>query len=383
MKTIKEINLDNKKVIVRVDFNVPLNSKTGEIEDDFRIRAHLETIDFLKQNNAVIILISHLGKPKGREVGLSLKPVAEKLKAITGYNVKFCNDCIGDNAKREIGQMSPGDIIVLENLRFHPEEEENNEEFASKLAQLGDLFIEDAFPVCHRAHASTVGITRFLPFYPGFLLEKEISSLEKVIKNPKKPFITLIGGVKITTKTEVIEHLLKISDGVLLGGKVANTILKLKGLYGDSMIRDREILEAVRNINLDSPKLIVPIDGMIGKGDSARGGGIDTLKKDEEIFDIGQETMESYKKIIGQANTIIWNGPMGFCEKEVFSKGSLEIAKAIAASPAYSVVGGGETINFLKKNKLLDKISFVSSGGGAMLDFIAGKKLPGIEALNK
>lgn len=383
MKTIKDINFDNKKVIVRVDFNVPLNPKTGEIEDDFRIKAHLDTINYLRENNAIIILISHLGKPKGKEVGLSLKPVAERLKYITGYNIKFANDCIGEATKTEISQMIPGDIIVLENLRFYPEEEENIESFASKLAQLGDIFVEDAFSVCHRSHASTVGITRFLPFYAGFLLEKEIESLKKVLENPKRPLITLIGGVKIATKTSIIENLLGLSDAILLGGKIANTVLKLKGLYGDIVIRDRETLEAVKDINIDSSNLVVPIDGMIGKADSSRGGSIDTLKQGEEIYDIGQETIRYYKEIIASASTIIWNGPMGYFEKEVFSKGTLEIAKAISKSSAYSVIGGGETINFVKKNGLIDNFSFVSSGGGAMLDFIAGKKLPGIEALNK
>jgi len=383
MKTIRDINIDNKKVLVRVDFNVPLNPTTGEIEDDFRIRAHLDTINYLKENNAIIILISHLGKPKGKEVGLSLKPVVERLKEITGYNVSFSNNCIGDSVKADIAQLKPGDIIVLENLRFYPEEQENNKDFASKLAQLGDIFVEDAFSVCHREHASVVGISRYIPFYSGFLLEKEVNALNKALEKPKKPLITIIGGVKVATKTRVIKHLLEISDAVLLGGKTANTILKLKGIYGDNIVRDREVLEAIKDINLNSLNLIIPIDGMIGRGDSARGGTVDTLKQGEEVFDIGQEAIEYYKKIIAKANTIIWNGPMGYFEKEVFSKGTMEIAKAIAESSAYSIVGGGATINFIKKNNLIDKFSFVSSGGGAMLDFIAGKKLPGIEALNK
>jgi len=382
MKNLKSIDVDNKKVLVRVDFNVPLTQDLG-VKDDFRIKSHLETIKYLKENNAKIILISHLGSPKGREISLSLKPVADKLEEISSYKVKFVEDVIGEKVEKMVNELDAGDILLLENLRFYNEEEENNSEFAASIARLGDIFIEDAFSVCHREHASTASIPKFLDSYAGLLLEKEIKALDEVLEKAKHPFVAIIGGAKIITKTTVIEKLLEKADAILLAGAIANTVLKFKGIYGENELKEENIFEAIKNINFEDPKLVVPIDGIISKGNYSRIGGIETIKTGEEVVDIGPETIDNYKDIIKRARTIIWNGPIGKIENEVFAKGTKEIADAVAAQEAFSVIGGGETVDFINNEKISDKFSFISSGGGAMLDYIAGKKLPGIEAINK
>ena len=380
MKNLRDINVDNKKVLVRVDFNVPLNQDL-EVEDTFRIEAHLETIKYLKEHNAKIILISHLGSPKGKEIGFSLKPVAKKLEEISSFKVNFIEETLSPKVNQEIDNLKAGEILLLENLRFYKEEEENDNEFAASLARLADIFVEDAFSVCHRAHASTSGICSFIDSYAGLLLEKEINALEGVNRNIKRPFVAVIGGAKILTKVSVIKNFLDKADVILLGGMVANTVLKFKGVYGE--IKEKEVFEAIKDIDFESPKVIVPIDGMISKDNFSRVGGIDTIKDNEEISDIGPETIEYYKKIIKQAKTVVFNGPMGKIENEVFAKGTEEIARVISAQNNYSVVGGGETVDFINKKNMKKEFSFISSGGGAMLEYISGKKLPGIEALNK
>ncbi|MDD3046265.1 MAG: phosphoglycerate kinase [Candidatus Pacebacteria bacterium] len=380
MKNLRDINVDNKKVLVRVDFNVPLNQDL-EVEDTFRIEAHLETIKYLKEHNAKIILISHLGSPKGKEIGFSLKPVAKKLEEISSFKVNFIEETLSPKVNKEIDNLKAGEILLLENLRFYKEEEENDNEFAASLARLADIFVEDAFSVCHRAHASTSGICSFIDSYAGLLLEKEINALEGVNRNIKRPFVAVIGGAKILTKVSVIKNFLDKADVILLGGMVANTVLKFKGVYGE--IKEKEVFEAIKDIDFESPKVIVPIDGMISKDNFSRVGGIDTIKDNEEISDIGPETIEYYKKIIKQAKTVVFNGPMGKIENEVFAKGTEEIARIISVQNNYSVVGGGETVDFINKKNMKKEFSFISSGGGAMLEYISGKKLPGIEALNK
>ncbi len=382
MKNLKDIDLDNKKVLVRVDFNVPLTQEL-EVKDDFRIRSHLETIKYLKENNAKIILISHLGSPKGRELNLSLKPVASKLEELLSCKIKFVEDVIGEKVDKMVNELDAGDILLLENLRFHSEEEENNSEFAASIARLGDIFVEDAFSVCHREHASTASIPKFLDSYAGLLLEKEIKSLDEAVEKAKHPFVAIIGGAKIITKTTVIEKLLERADVILLAGAIANTVLKFKGIYGEEKLKEEDVFEAIKNINFEDPKLIVPIDGIVSKGNYSRVGGVETIKEGEEIVDIGPETINHYKDIIKRARTIVWNGPMGKLENEIFAKGTKEIADAIAKQDAFSVVGGGETVDFINNKKMASDFSFISSGGGAMLDYISGKKLPGIEAINK
>lgn len=382
MKNLKNIDVDNKKVLVRVDFNVPLTQDL-KIRDDFRIKSHLETIKYLKDNNARIILISHLGNPKGRDLSLSLKPVAEKLGEILSCKVNFVDDTIGEKVEKMVNELDAGDILVLENLRFYKEEEENNNEFAASIARLGDIFVEDAFSVCHREHASTASIPKFLDSYVGLLLEKEVKALDEVLERAKHPFVAIIGGAKILTKTTVIENLLQKADAILLAGAVANTVLKFKGIYGENGLKEEDVFEVIKDIDFDDPKLIVPIDGMLSKGDYSRIGGIETIKAGEKIVDIGPKTIENYKEIIKKARTIVWNGPIGMVENEIFAKGTKEITDAIAEQNVFSVVGGGETIDFINKYEMSDKFSFISSGGGAMLDYIAEKQLPGIEAINK
>lgn len=375
MKSIKTINVDNKKVLVRVDFNVPLN-QDGEIKDDFRIKAHLKTIKYLKENNAKIILISHLGNPKGKEERLSLKVTADRLGDLLSSEVKF--EGKPASYEKQAEELNPGEVLLLENLRFSKEEKENNADFAAEIARLADIFVQDAFSVCHRDHASVSSIPKFLKSYAGLLLEEEIEALDKIIKNIKHPLVAIIGGAKIETKTSVIENFLEKADAVLLGGLIANTVLKHKGLYGEEVVQSKSIA----HLNFEDPKLIVPIDGIISKRDFSRVGGVETIKKGEEIADIGPKTTNCYKEIIKKAKTIIWNGPLGKIENDVSSKSTEEIARTINKD-IYSVVGGGETIDFIHSKNLSSNFSFISSGGGAMLDYLSGKNLKGIEALKK
>jgi len=382
MNNLRDIDVDNKKVLVRVDFNVPLTQDL-EVKDDFRIKAHLETINYLKDHNAKIILISHLGSPKGKDLSLSLEPVAAKLEEISSYKVKFVDETLGEKVQQAVNEMDNGDILVLENLRFNSEEEENDSEFAASLARLADIFVQDAFSVCHRNHASVSSIPKYLDSYPGFLLEKEISALDGVIKDVKRPLIAIIGGAKIITKTSVIENFLNKADAILLGGVIANTVLQFKGIYGNEELRDRDTYQAIKDIDFDNPKLIVPMDGIISKGNYSRVGSVDSIGDGEEVLDIGPETIDYYKKIIKKAKTIVWNGPLGKVENEIFSKGTKAIVEAIAEQDAYTIAGGGETVSYISEIKKEEGFNFISSGGGAMLDYISGKDLPGIEALNK
>lgn len=382
MNNLKNVEVDNKKVLVRVDFNVPLNQDL-EVKDDFRIKAHLETINYLKENNAKIILISHLGSPKGRDLGLSLKPVAASLEALSSFKVKFIEETLGEKVEAAVNELEAGDILILENLRFSPKEEENDSEFAASLARLADIFVQDAFSVCHRNHASVASLPKYLDSYAGFLLEKEINALEGVKQNIERPFVALIGGAKIIAKTTVIENFLEKADAVLLGGVIANTVLKFKGFYGEEELKDREVYQAIKDIDFDNEKLVLPVDGVITRGNYSRVGSVEVIKKGEEVSDIGPETVNYYKEIIKRAKTIIWNGPMGQIENEVFSKGTKAIIEAIAEQKAYSVAGGGETVDYISDLKKEEGFTFISSGGGAMLDYVSGKTLPGIEALNK
>ena len=365
MKTIRDFNPKGKRVLVRCDFNVPL-SPEGEILDDFRIKKTLPTIKYLIEKKAKVILISHLGRPKGRQEKYSLKPVAlrlEKLlrqkvhpvkcrfatilpKAKLFNRVKFLADCLGEKVANEIEKMKEKDIILLENLRFHKEEEENDERFAKKLSKLGDIFINDAFGASHRAHASIVGIPKFLISGAGLLLEEEIKILKNLLQNPQKPLVAIIGGKKVEDKVKAIDKISKVAHFILINGLI-----------------QREIKE--KNIFFKFPqKLVEPVDEIDGK-------------------DIGPVTISLFKQKIALAKTIFWNGPLGQIEKEEFQNGTEEIAKAIIKSCAFSVIGGGETVEFINQLKLASKFNQVSTGGGAMLEFIAGEKLPGIEALKE
>jgi len=329
---------------VRCDFNVPLDNK-GNILDDFRIKATIPSIEYLIKKGAKVILMSHLGRPTKNQK-FSLIKVSKRLEKLSGRKIKFLNDCIGKKVEKEIKKTKSGKIIILENLRFYKEEEKNDPKFAKELSKLGDIYINDAFGACHRAHASIVGIPKYLPSGAGFLLEKEIKSLSNLIKNPKKPLIAIIGGTKVETKIKLIDKISEIANFVFIGDLLEKEMegQNLKGKYPG--------------------KIIKPIEEATGQ-------------------DIGSETIEIFKEKIKKAKTIFWNGPLGKIEKKEFQIGTVEIAKAIIKSKAFSIVGGGETAEFLNRIGLVNKFNHVSTGGGAMLAFLSGEKLPGIEALKK
>lgn len=390
MNNLRNISVKGKKVLVRCDFNSPLSSD-GKVGDDFRIKKAIPTLAHLRDGGAKVIVISHLGRPKDKEQSLSLRPIAKRLWELLGGSVKFVNDTIGKGVEKEINAMRDGEVIVLENLRFYKEEKENDDKFSKELARLANIFVQDGFGVCHRAHASIVGVPKYLPSYPGLLLEEEIRVLSNVLVTPDRPLVSIIGGAKVSTKTRVIERLLDKSDYLLLGGKIANSLLVAKGIcIKDLLSADEEdLMEVVKGINLTSPKLHLPVDGMMAlsnfEEEYSRTGAVGTVRREEGIYDIGPETIEKYKAVLSEAKTIIWNGPLGLFEKSPFDRGTVEIAKMIGQinSQVFSVVGGGETVEAIQKLGIENQFDFVSTGGGAMLDFMAGKDLPGIVALEE
>ncbi len=385
--SVKELELKNKKVLLRVDFNVPFDEK-GIIEDDFRIRKSLKTIKYLIQEKAKVILISHRGKPNGREEKYTLKPIKKRLEELLKKDVKFISDCLGKKVEEEISKMSGGDIILLENLRFYKGEEENNQEFAKFLAELGDFYVNDAFSVCHRSHASIVSLPKYLPSATGLLLENEIKSLERIKENPNRPLVAIIGGAKISSKIKFIEYFLREANSLLVGGKVANIILKARGDYQGGDWTKEKSIEEIGDINLSSENLYLPIDAVVSSNDKREGEikelPLSKIKKGEFIFDIGPETIKNFSKIINSAKTIIWAGPLGFFENKLFEKGTKSIAKAIVGNKsAFKVVGGGDTSFAVSKLGFSNGFDHISTGGGAMLAFFGEKELPGIKALEK
>jgi len=388
-KTIKDIDIKGKRVLVRVDFNVPLD-ENGNITDDTRIVAALPTIEYILNQNASVILMSHLGRPKGEvKENLRLNPVAKRLEELLKKPIKKLNDCIGKEAEEAAKNIKPGDVILLENLRFHKEEEKNDEEFAKKLASLGDVYVNDAFGAAHRAHASVAAITKFLPSVAGFLLAKEIYYLGNLLKNPERPFIVILGGAKISTKIGVINNLLDKVDKMLIGGGMVFTFLKSKGLnIGTSIVeteKEVEAFEILRKAQNEEKEIVLPDDVVVADEikEDAKTKIVDIYQIPDNMggVDIGPKTIKKFKKIINEAKTIFWNGPMGVFEIDKFAEGTKEIAKAVANSNAVTVVGGGDSISALKKFNLLDKITHVSTGGGASLEFVEGKPLPGIVSL--
>lgn len=367
MKLLSNLNLAKQRVLIRVDFNVPLNKETKELKDDTRIREALPTIKYCLEQGAKVILVSHLGRPKGEiKEELRLEPVAKKLEQLLGRQVEYL---------RELG---PGttNLVLLENIRFWPGEEKNDPELAKQLAGLADVYINDAFGTAHRAHASTEGVAHLLPHAAGLLMQKEVENLTKLLHNPSKPFVALIGGAKISTKIGLLKNLLPKVDYLLLGGALANTVLLAQNQeVGESLV-EKELAPTIAD--LLSNKLKVPVDVVVHDQSSKA---IGTINKADKIFDIGPDTVNLYKEIIKTAKTIVWNGPVGLFEEPPFDQGTLKIAQAVAESGAYSVVGGGETVEALEKMGLKDKASFVSTGGGVMLEFLEGKNLPGIKAL--
>lgn len=383
MKTIKNFNVKGKRVLVRVDFNVSINEK-GNVLDDFRIRQSLPSIKYLITRGAKIILISHLDRPAPifqRKIGeipnpksqkYSLMPVARRLEELLGgKRVRFLDDCIGKKIEREIEKMKAGDVVLLENLRFYKGETENSSLFAKQLAKLGDIYINDAFACCHRAHASIVLLPKYLPHGIGFLVEKELSSLSRIIRNPSRPLVAIIGGVKFKTKIKLLEKLSELCDFVLLGGVLSLEILKQKISPSAGGFAAGEWRTGLPK------KVILTEDVILSSGVKD----LKDVKENEFIPDIGMKTLKTFQEKIFQAKTVFWNGPLGYIEEKKFQKGTKEIAEKIIESNAYSLIGGGETIKFLRDLNLLDKFSHISTGGGAMVDFIVDEELIGIEAL--
>lgn len=386
MQTLSKANVSGKRVLVRVDFNVSLD-KEGRVLDDFRIRGALPTLQYLKNEGAKIILMSHLGRPGGPDSKFSLAPIAKRLQELLGDEIKTVSDCVGENVSGAALQLQPGEILLLENLRFHEAEEKNDPAFAVQLAELGEVYVNDAFGVSHRAHASVEAVAKILPAYAGFLLEKEIQNLLRVRDNPDHPLCVIIGGVKISTKIKLIKSFFGKADDMILGGALANTVLGAKGVAIGKSIVEPEMYEQVRDFEITSSKIHLPVDAVLC-GDKegvgvCQNGPIGKVEQEQLILDIGPDSRELFSKVISQSKMVIWNGAMGMFENPAFQEGTKSIARAIAASSAYSIVGGGETITYLEQEGLINKFSFASTGGGAMMEFLAGDKLPGIEALEK
>ena len=393
--TIQELDLQGKRVFLRVDFNVPL--KDGVVTDDTRIRETLPTLKLAMQKGGRLVLASHLGRPKGGpDAKYSLKPVAKKLEEMLGKSIAFADDCVGADAEAKSKALEDGDVLLLENVRFHAEEEKNDEGFSKQLATLCDgLFVCDAFGSAHRAHASVVGITKFVKqSAAGLLMEKELAYLGKAVSNPARPFVAIIGGAKVSDKIEVIENLMKIADSMLIGGGMAYTFLKGQGLPIGKSLVEVDKIDLARKILADAKaknfKLLLPADHVIApefKADApATTVDVNATPDNQMGLDIGPKTIAAYNAEIAKAKTIVWNGPMGVFEMPSFAKGTLEVAKAVAAATAAgatSIVGGGDSVAAAHQSGVADKISHISTGGGASLEFLGGRKLPGVEALTE
>lgn len=391
-QTIEDIDVRGRRVLVRVDFNVPIDKQSGAITDDTRIRAALPTIRALLQREARVILCSHLGRPDGKVVArLSLRPVAERLSELLGQPVRFVGDCVGQEVEQAVAALQPGQALMLENLRFHPEEEKNDPAFSRQLASLADVYVDDAFGTAHRAHASTEGVTHNLPAVAGLLMQKELRFLGQIVGNPERPYAAVIGGAKISGKIEVLRSLLDRVDLLLIGGGMANTFLAAEGTQvGDSLV-EREQLDTARQVlaaaRAGGVRLLLPVDAVIADAfaaDAQRR----TLDLQQEsapagwrILDIGPRTIAAYSAALRPCRTIFWNGPMGVFELRPFAEGTVALARAIGDLDAVAVVGGGDTDAALEQAGVHDRISHVSTGGGAALEFVEGRELPGIAAL--
>jgi len=384
-KTIRDIDVKGKKVLVRVDFNVPL--KDGAVGDDTRIRAALPTIQYLLDGGAAVILCSHLGRPKGGpDPKYSLKPVAEYLGKLIKAPVAFAEDCIGPVAEEAAAALKPGSVLVLENTRFYPGEEKNDLELAQKLASLADVFVNDAFGTAHRAHSSTEGVARYLPAVAGFLMEKEIQYLGVAIEDPKRPFVAILGGAKISDKIGVIKNLLAKADVILIGGGMANTFLAAKGLkMADSLVEADAVATAVELLAVGGSKLVLPEDLALANafdaGAEKKIVATGDVPDGWRVLDIGPKTVKAFNEVISGAGTVVWNGPMGVFEFPAFAEGTYGVAEAVAASGAISVIGGGESVAAIQQSGLADKITHISTGGGASLEMLEGLVLPGLAAL--
>ena len=388
-KGLKAVDLDGKSAIMRADFNVPLD-KNGRITDDTRIRAALPSIKYLMEKCSKLILMSHLGRPKGQiNEEMRLAPVGNRLSELIGKDVIICRESVGEETKKIISGMQSGDVALLENLRFYKEEEANDPGFAKTLSEYADVYINDAFGTAHRAHASTEGITHYLPAVAGFLMEKEINFLGRLIYQPEQPYIAIIGGAKVSTKIGVLEKLIDKVNALIIGGGMAYTFLKAKGFeVGRSIVETGKVnlaFELIKKADEKGVKLLLPLDHIVTDivNEDGKTRLVDTNAMPESMIgvDIGPKTIRAYKKEIKRGKTVLWNGPMGVFEIEKFSKGTNQIAKALTACSGITVVGGGDSVAAVNKIGVADKISHVSTGGGASLELLEGRELPGIEAL--
>jgi phosphoglycerate kinase len=384
-KTIRDIDVKGKRVLVRVDYNVPI--KEGKVTDDTRIRAAMPTLVYLLEHGAALILCSHLGRPKGGpDAKFSLKPVAEYLSGMMAKPVAFAEDCIGAISESAARALKPGDVLLLENTRFHPEEEKNDLEMARNMAALAEIYVNDAFGSAHRAHASTEGVARFLPAVAGLLMEEEIKYLGQAIANPARPFVAILGGAKISDKIGVIKNLLTKADQVLIGGGMANTFFKAQGYpVGDSLVEDEALDTAREILQSAGTSLRLPVDVVLADrfdaGAVSKTVPMGPVPEGWRILDIGPETVSNFGKVIAEAGTVVWNGPMGVFEFPNFARGTFEVAKAVAESGAISIIGGGDSVAAVNQSGLDNKITHISTGGGASLEMLEGLVLPGMAAL--
>lgn len=389
-KTVKDIDVNGKKVLVRCDFNVPLDSETGKITDNRRIRAALPTIQYLLDHNAKVILCSHLGRPKGEfNQKYSLKPVAEELSRLLNRDVKLAKDVIGESAKELTSNMKEGDIVLLENVRFHKEEEQNDPEYSKALASMAEIYVNDAFGTAHRAHSSTTGVADYLPAVSGFLIEKELEFLGGALENPKHPFVAILGGAKVSDKIGVIENLLDKVDTLIIGGGMAYTFYKAQGHHIGTSICEEDKLDLARSI-LEKAKqkgveLLLPVDNHVSSEYS--NDGEEKIVNSTEIpdgfmgLDIGPKTIEKFEAAVKDAKTVVWNGPLGVCEFDKFATGTKAVATMLSKIDATTIIGGGDSAAAIEKLGLADKMTHISTGGGASLEFLEGKTLPGIDCL--
>jgi phosphoglycerate kinase len=390
-KTLEDFEINGQRVLVRVDFNVPID-QDGRITDDTRIRAALPTIHYLLDRGAKVVLVSHLGRPKGKvDKKYSLSPAAKRLSELVGKSVILADDCVGNSAQKAVDAMVSGDIVMLENVRFYAEEEKNDPNFAKKLAKLADIFINDAFGTAHRLHASTAGVAKYLPSGAGFLIKKELDTMGRALEVPDRPFLAILGGAKVSDKIGVIENLLSKVDSLLIGGGMAFTFLKSLGyevgrslLEKDKVDLARQLLESAKNRGVD---IVLPEDVVVAKelrqGTEYKTVSIEQIPEDMMGLDIGKVSQEKFANVIKKAKTIIWNGPMGVFEIDDFAEGTLTVARELAESQAVTIIGGGDSAAAVEKLGYAEKMTHISTGGGASLKFLEGKELPGIAALNE
>ena len=389
-QTVRDIDIRAKRVLIRVDFNVPLDD-AGRITDDTRIVKSLETIQYCLTQNAKLILMSHLGRPKGKpDPQQSLKPTAERLSKLISKKVDLLSDCVGPGVEKRVREMKPGEVVLLENLRFHAEEEKNDPEFSKKLAALAEIYVNDAFGSAHRAHASTVGVTQYLPSVAGFLLAKEVAYFNKALENPDRPFVTILGGAKVSDKIKLISNLLEKADTLLIGGAMAYTFYKVLGIGIGNSKFDPEgegvAREALRKSKEKNVPLILPTDRVIAQKMER---GVPTQLVTGDIpegwsgFDIGPQTAKKFNEVLSKAKTVVWNGPLGVCEIPPFDQGTRAVAECVAGLKATTIIGGGDTAAAIKAFGLETKMSHVSTGGGASLEFLEGTVLPGVAGLRE